>query len=293
LSLDLELYTSKASRTNLQYKVFEKSDEEEKYQTVRDLIEEKNCPAIIYVSRTRKAYLLAERLTKDGFNAKPYHGKMDKQEKSENQDAFINGDTQIMVATSAFGMGVDKKDVGMVVHYEISDSLENYVQEAGRAGRDEKITADCFELFDEEDLSKHFILLNQTKLSIKEIQQVWKAIKELTRFRSTVSNSALEIARKAGWDDNVAEIETRVTTAIAALEDAGYLKRGQNMPRVFANSILSQNAQEAIDKINMSDRFSEKQKDSAIRIIKKLFSTKSRKQSNEEIAESRIDYISD
>src|SRR5690606_26809710 len=184
LSLDLELFTSKASRTNLQYKVFEKRDEEEKYQAVRDLIEQKDCPTIVYVSRTRKAYLLAERLFKDGFSAKPYHGKMDKQEKSENQDSFIRGDTQIMVATSAFGMGVDKKDVGMVIHYEISDSLENYVQEAGRAGRDEKITADCFVLFDEEDLSKHFILLNQTKLSIKEIQQVWKAIKGITRFRS-------------------------------------------------------------------------------------------------------------
>ncbi len=249
LSLDLEVFTSKASRTNLQYKVFEKQSEEEKYLTARELIEQKNCPAIIYVSRTRKAYLLAERLAKDGFNARPYHGKMDKQEKTENQDSFISGNTQIMVATSAFGMGVDKKDVGLVIHYEISDSLENYVQEAGRAGRDENISADCFVLFNEEDLSKHFILLNQTKLSIKEIQQVWKAIKDITRLRSKVSNSALEIARKAGWDDNVAEIETRVTTAIAALEDAGYLKRGQNMPRVFANSILSKNAPEAIDKI--------------------------------------------
>ncbi len=293
LSLNLELFTSKASRTNLQYKVFEKGDEEEKYQTVRDLIEEKNCPTIIYVSRTRKAYTLAERLTADGFNAKPYHGKMDKQEKSENQDSFISGETQIMVATSAFGMGVDKKDVRMVIHYEISDSLENYIQEAGRAGRDEKIIADCFVLFNEEDLSKHFILLNQTKLSIKEIQQVWKAIKEITRFRSTVSNSALEIARKAGWDDNVVEIETRVTTAVAALEDAGYLKRGQNMPRIFANSILSKNVQEAIDKINASERFQEKQKEKGVRIIKKLFSSKSRKQSNDETAESRIDYISD
>ena len=293
LSLDLELYTSKASRTNLQYKVFEKGNEEEKYQTARDLIEDKNCPTIIYVSRTRKAYLLAERLTKDGFNAKPYHGKMDKQEKSENQDSFINGDTQIMVATSAFGMGVDKKDVGMVIHYEISDSLENYIQEAGRAGRDENIVADCFVLFNEEDLSKHFILLNQTKLSIKEIQQVWKAIKDITRFRTKVSNSALEIARKAGWDDNVIEIETRVITAIAALEDAGYLKRGQNMPRIFANSILSKNAQEAIDKINASEKFEKTQKEKGIRIIKKLFSSKSRKQTNEEPAESRIDYISD
>jgi ATP-dependent DNA helicase RecQ len=293
LSLELELFTSKASRTNLHYNVFEKDNEEEKYQAVRDLIEEKNCPTIIYVSRTRKAFSLAERLTKDGFNARPYHGKMEAKEKTANQNAFIAGEVPIIVATSAFGMGVDKKDVGMVIHFEISDSLENYVQEAGRAGRDEKMLADCFVLFNEEDLSKHFILLNQSKLSIKEIQQVWKAIKDITRFRSSVSNSALEIARKAGWDDGVAEIETRVTTAIAALEDAGYVKRGQNMPRVFANSILSNNAQEAIDKIHASARFDEKQKEKAIRIIKKLFSSKSRKQTNEESAESRIDYISD
>ena len=74
----------------------------------------------------------------DGYPAKVYHGKMDKKEKSENQDSFIRGEINIMVATSAFGMGVDKKDVGMVIHYDISDSLENYVQEAGRAGRDQK-----------------------------------------------------------------------------------------------------------------------------------------------------------
>ena len=293
LSIDLEIYASNASRTNLQFKVFEKKDEIEKYQAVRDLIEEMNCPTIIYVSRTRKAYLLAERLTGDGFHARPYHGKMDVKEKTANQDLFISGEVPIMVATSAFGMGVDKKDVGLVIHYEISDSLENYIQEAGRAGRDENLIANCFVLFNEEDLSKHFILLNQTKISIKEIQQIWKAIKEITRFRSTVSNSALEIARRAGWDDSVVEIETRVTTAIAALEDAGYLKRGQNMPRVFADSILSKNAQEAIDKINASARFDEKQKEKGIRIIKKLISSKSRKQSTDEAGESRIDYISD
>ncbi len=293
LSLQLETFSSKASRTNLSYKVIPKENEEEKYDTVRNLIDGKNCPAIIYVSRTKRAYQIAERLSSDGYLAKPYHGKMDKQEKSENQDAFIRGDVDIMVATSAFGMGVDKKDVGMVIHYELSDSLENYVQEAGRAGRDENITADCYVLFNEEDLSKHFILLNQTKLHIKEIQQIWKAIKDITRFRSSVSNSALEIARKAGWDDNVVEIETRVTTAISALEEAGYLKRGQNIPRIFANSILSKNAQEAIEKINVSENFNEKQKQQAVRIIKKLFSSKSRKQATDEAAESRIDHISD
>lgn len=293
LNLELEIYSANSARDNLRYRVFERESEVEKYNTTRDLLQEKNCPTIIYVSSTNKAYNLAERLANDGFQAKPYHGKMDKQEKSANQDAFISGEVQIMVATSAFGMGVDKKDVGMVIHYEISNSLENYIQEAGRAGRDENISADCFVLFNDEDLSKHFILLNQNKLSIQEIQQVWRAIKDITRFRAKVSQSALEIARKAGWDDNIMEVETRVKTAITALEEAGYLKRGQNMPRVFADSILSKNAQEAIDKIHASNRFDDKQKIQAIRIIKKLISSRSRQQRSDEEAEARVDYISD
>ncbi len=292
LSLELEVYKAKSTRKNLTYKVFSK-DSESKYNTVRNLIEMKNCPTIIYVSRTRKAYNLAEQLQKDGFDAKPYHGKMDAKEKTQNQNDFINGITQIMVATSAFGMGVDKKDVGLVIHYEISDSLENYVQEAGRAGRDDSIEADCYVLFDEGDLDKHFILLNQTKLSVKEIQQIWRAIKNITKFWLSVSNSALEIARKAGWQDDVMDIETRVKTAISALEQSGYLKRGQNLPRIYANSILSKNAQEAIEKIRNSGLFNQNQQRNAERIIKKLFSAKNTKNASEEEAEARVDYISD
>lgn len=293
LSIDMELFTSKASRSNLHYKVFEKNNGEEKYNTLRNLLEEKKCPTIIYVSRTKKAYDLAERLTRDGYPSKPYHGKMDKQEKSKNQDEFISGEVDIMVATSAFGMGVDKKDVGMVIHYEISDSLENYVQEAGRAGRDENISADCYVLFNDEDLNKHFILLNQTKINIEEIQQVWKAIKDITRYRTRVSQSALEVAKKAGWDENMDDIETRIRTAIAALEEAGYIKRGQNMPRIFADSILAKNAIEAIEKINSSDKFDDREKEKAIRIIKSLISSKSRKNALREEAEARVDYISE
>ena len=293
LSLDMEVFTSEASRSNLHYRVFAKNSDEDKYLAVRDLLEERTCPAIIYVSRTRKADDIAARLNADGFHALPFHGKMSVTDKTANQNAFILGEVPVMVATSAFGMGVDKKDVGMVIHYEISDSIENYIQEAGRAGRDEKLEAECFILFNEEDLNKHFMLLNQTRLSVKEIQQVWRAIQKLTRDRSKASESALEIARKAGWDDSIRETENRVASAIAALEEAGYLRRGQNMPRVFANSIQVKNVQEAIDRINASDKFNEPEKTGGIRIIKKLISSRSRKQASEEAPESRIDHIAD
>jgi ATP-dependent DNA helicase RecQ len=293
LSIEMQVFTSDAVRTNLHYKVFPRETDEEKYNTIRDLLSENDCPAIIYVSRTKRAHDLAKRLTDDGFEARAYHGQMDRRERIENQNAFMNGEVRTMVATSAFGMGVDKKDVGMVIHYEISDSLENYVQEAGRAGRDESVDADCYVLFNDEDLNKHFILLNQTKLSIKEIQQIWRAIKNITKQRMRVSRSALEIARQAGWDDNVRDIETKVRTAILALEEAGFLKREQNVPRVYATGILADNAAEAIERINASPGLNEKQKENAARIIKKLISAKHWKTAVGEEPESRVDYISD
>lgn len=292
LNLELELFTANSGRKNLSYTVLQKN-ENEKYDTVRDLLNYKKCPTILYVSRTGRATELAERLSQDGFPAKAYHGKMEKKEKNENQEAFIRGDFNIMVATSAFGMGVDKKDVGMVIHYDISDSLENYVQEAGRAGRDQSISAECYVLFNDEDLNKHFMLLNQTKISLEEIQQIWKAIKDTTHFRSKISNSALEIARKAGWDDNIMDIETRVKTAVSALEDAGYIKRRQNMPSIYADSIQARTAIEAITKIRSSGAFQKSEEEQATRIIQKLISSRSRKNAQNEAAESRVDYISD
>ena len=294
LGLDLVLFTAKVARKNLSYQVLPQKNGEERYKTLCELIEQHNCPTIVYVSRTRKTQEVAEQLCADGFSALAYHGKMDKEDKILNQNKFIAGEVQIMVATSAFGMGVDKKDVGLVVHYQISDSLENYVQEAGRAGRDEGIQAACYVLFQPEDLDKHFILLNQTKIAQKEINQIWKAVKDLRGKRPKIAESALNIARQAGWrDEHVDEIETRVTTAISALEQAGYVKRGQNMPRVYANSILAKNAEEAIDKIEESTLIHPDQKINSVRIIKKLFSQRSQIRATDEEAESRVDYMAD
>ena len=218
---------------------------------------------------------------------------MKSDEKIVNQDAFMNDQTRIIVATSAFGMGVDKKDVGLVIHYDISDSLENYVQEAGRAGRDPNLSARCYVLYSDKDLDKHFVLLNQTKLSISEIQQIWKAVKDLTRQRTRICCSALEIARQAGWDDSVSDIETRVRTALSALEQSEYIVRGNNVPHIYATGITVKNVDEARMRISTSLLFSNDEIETAIRIIKSLISQKYIAKAQNAEAESRVDYLAD
>lgn len=293
LGLDLEIFASSASRKNLRYEVLYKESDEEKYVTLRLLVEQKNCPTIVYVSRARRTSELAKKLNADGISALAFHGQMERSEKQENQDAFIHDRVQVMVATSAFGMGVDKPNVGLVVHYDISDSLENYVQEAGRAGRDQSLQAECYVLFHDEDLDKHFMLLNQTKLSISEIQQVWSAIKSLTKNRPSVQRTPLEIARQAGWDENVRDIETRVKTAIQALENAGYVKRGKNIPHVYATSILVRNMIEASRVIHQSKNMTESERNNASRILSMLITARSVAKADDRDGESRIDYIAD
>lgn len=287
LDLNLELFASTASRTNLHYSVIHAENDNDKYLKLRELVAESDCPTIIYVSRTKRTKELAIKLTRDGYKALPFNGKMEADEKNANQDAFMNDQVHIIVATSAFGMGVDKKDVGLVIHYDISDSLENYVQEAGRAGRDPGLSARCYVLYSDNDLDKHFILLNQTKLSISEIQQ------NLTRQRMKVNCSALEIARQAGWDDSVSDIETRVRTALAALEQSGYLVRGNNVPHVYATGITVKNMDEARERISASVLFGSDEIEKAIRIIKSLISQKHITKAQDSEAESRIDYLAD
>ena len=293
LDLELEIYATTATRENLRYAVIHCETPDQKYNTLRNLIAQKDCPTIVYVSRTRRTRDLADRLTRDGFPAKPFNGKMDPNEKIINQEAFIQNEVKIIVATSAFGMGVDKKDIRLVVHYDISSSLEDYIQEAGRAGRDPSIQADCYVLFSDKDLDAHFILLNQTKLSMSEIQQVWKAIKDLTKQKSTICCSPLEIARQAGWNESDSDIETRVKTAVQALETAGYLKRGRNMPHVYATGINCASAMDAAARIERSEQFSEKEKANAKRIAATLIGHGKRAKAGNDDAETRVDYLAD
>ncbi|MCB0586032.1 MAG: RecQ family ATP-dependent DNA helicase, partial [Phaeodactylibacter sp.] len=250
LNLELELFQTSAKRRNLQYFVFSAKSEQEKLESLVELLQSEAGPKIVYVSRVKTAETLAENLRTNGFPAKAYHGQLERDVKKKIQEEFMDEGSglEVIVATSAFGMGVDKDNVRMVIHYQISDSLENYMQESGRAGRNPELHAKCFILFDENDLSGHFNLLNTSKLNFKEINQIWQGIKQFKK--KTFTKSALEIAKAAGWDSEMYQLESRVKTAISALEESGYVRREENEPRIFATSIVVKNVEEANQRID-------------------------------------------
>jgi len=294
LGVDMLDIISTSQRTNLTYKVIHVEDENEKYTKLRELLDLHDTPTIVYTSRRKFVETLHDKLQMDGYHVSKFHGGMEKDEKIAEQDAFMNDESQIMIATSAFGMGVDKSNVGAVIHYNISDSIENYVQEAGRAGRDDKIKAVCYVLYHKEDLDEHFTLLNSTKVYQKEIYQIWQGIKKLTSKRNEITKSPLEIARAAGWDDSIHDVETRVKTSIATLEDTGYLSRGQNVFKLYASSLIVKNAEDAHNKLLESKLFEDAiDFQNAKRIISRLLTEYHTKGKLEEASETRIDYVAD
>lgn len=292
LGLELRILATSAERKNLSYRVIHVENDADRYARLRELLEAAEGPAIVYVATVRETKELAAALTADGLEAVAFAGRMDATEKSANQDAFIAGQVKTIVATNAFGMGVDKKDVRLVVHYNISSSLENYVQESGRAGRDESLQAQCCILFNEEDLNTHFALLRQSKLTLADIQLIWNAIKSVKSRRFSIS--PLELARKAGLEYDELQLDTKVKNAIAALEIAGYVRRSMNAPRVYATSVAVKSTIEARERIEASPLFAtEAERNEAVRIVASLISARSGYKTKGEPAETRTDWLAD
>ena len=292
LGLELRILATSAEHKNLSYRVIHVENDADRYARLRELLEAAEGPAIVYVATVRETKELAAALTADGLEAVAFAGRMDAAEKSANQDAFIAGQVKTIVATNAFGMGVDKKDVRLVVHYNISSSLENYVQESGRAGRDESLQAQCCILFNEEDLNTHFALLRQSKLTLADIQLIWNAIKSVKSKRFSIS--PLELARKAGLEYDELQLDTKVKNAIAALEIAGYVRRSMNAPRVYATSVAVKSTIEARERIKASPLFAtEAERNEAVRIVASLISARSGYKTKGEPAETRTDWLAD
>lgn len=155
-------YRASFNRKNLYYKIEPKIDPYQQLLTYLKAYKDK--PGIIYCQARDTVESLVYSLKEDGYNALPYHAGLTSEERNKNQDMFINGKVKRIVATIAFGMGINKQDVRYVIHYDLPKSLEGYYQETGRAGRD-GLTSHCILFFSYQDKAKieYFIAQKEDK----------------------------------------------------------------------------------------------------------------------------------
>lgn len=228
---ELDIVRTSSFRPNLYYSAEKLSAKEDKARRIIALCREMDGQGIVYVSSRRDAENLAGVLGDNGVSAVPYHAGLDQQRRAYCQDRFMSGAARVIVATVAFGMGVDKPDVRFIVHFSPSTSLEAYAQESGRAGRDGKDSR-CILLYTAADRASQTRLANRDALDLPMLRQVYSGIK-----RHAIDSWAIfepsRIVLTAGPTDDPDDLpDPRI--GIGLLEQGGLLERHPNAPVTLA-----------------------------------------------------------
>lgn len=211
-----EVVSSSPHRSNLAFEVMLCRDTTARLRALARLTQRLRRPGIIYCTTTREVDTVYAMLMKLGIPAHRYHGKMNAGDRNAQQELFMKpGRRTVMVATSAFGLGIDKPDIRYVVHQQAPASLEQYVQEAGRGGRD-GAKSNCILLYDPEDRGTHEALLSRSRLRPEQLYRLGRALAAWAGEGRTPDVPSLALS---------AELGDRATTALLVpIEEAGIIE---------------------------------------------------------------------
>lgn len=213
-------------RDNLYLACRKVSGEDEKLYATLDLCRENDGVGLVYAGSRDKCEQLSRMMKRYGVEAGFYHAGLPPNERAEAQDRFMRGDVRVMAATVAFGMGVDKADIRFLVHYHPSRTLENYYQEAGRAGRD-GLPSVCTLLYSSSDAAGTTRRLREDTLTLDDIKSVYQAVRGLAG-RDRIGPVAFgDLVQTSGGDENL------VRAALPLLEEAGMIARYADVPRAL------------------------------------------------------------
>jgi ATP-dependent DNA helicase RecQ len=207
-------------RPNLHYRVLQVTNPEQKLEEAQRLVRETEGKGIVYAATVKCAEEMYHLLEEQGESVTIYHGKLPAAERKLNQDLFMNDERRVMVATNAFGMGIDKPDTRFVIHLQIPANLEAYYQESGRAGRDGK-DAECTLLFLQDDKRVQQFFLVKHYPTAEEIRAVYEAVRALAENETATPDRIDEVAGDLAGGN--------LTVCLKLLKDAKLLRQSRKL----------------------------------------------------------------